>query len=275
MTIEDYTAAVLPKVAGTWNLHSQFQQADDLDFFVILSSITGILGNASETNYAAGGSYQDALARWRVAHGLPCVSIDMSAVKSVGIVAEKAGMWERMAKLGNMSLEEDAVHSLVEFAILNPSATQIIAGINGAPGVHWDCNSSSQLGRDARFTALRFRQEQRRAGRKTLGETGDGPTLASSLGEASTRSEAERLVSQAVAHWLANISTVPVDDIDMAKPPGAYGIDSLVAVELRTMLTRQVGADVSSFSIMQSASLVALATEAVAKSSLVDASLLS
>lgn len=160
MTIDHYNAAIFPKVAGTSNLHSKFQQPDDLDFFIILSSITGILGNASETNYAAAGSYQDALAHWRVSHGLPCVSIDLSSVKSVGIVAETAGMWARMAKLGNMALEEDTVLRLVELAILEPNAKQIIAGINGAPGVHWDRESSSQLGRDARFTALRHHQRQ-------------------------------------------------------------------------------------------------------------------
>ena len=90
-----------------------------------------------------------------------------------------------------MSLEEDTVLSLVELAILNPSATQIVTGINGAPGVHWDRESSSQLGRDARFTSLRFRQQQRQSGSKT-GETADGQTLASRLAEASTRSEDER-----------------------------------------------------------------------------------
>ena len=275
MTIDNYKATILPKVAGTWNLHSRFQQSGDLDFFVILSSITGILGNASETNYAAAGSYQDALAHWRVAHGLPCVSIDLSTVKSVGIVAETAGMRARMAKLGNASLEEDTVLRLVELAILNPSATQIVAGINGAPGMHWDRESASQLGRDARFTALRFRQQQQPSGSKKGDETTGGQTLASRLAEANTRSEVERLVSQAMAQWLANIFTVPVDDIDMTKSPGASGIDSLVAVELRNMLTRQIGAEVSSYSIMQSASLAALASDMAAKSGLIDASVLS
>ncbi len=275
MTADDYAAAVIPKVAGTWNLHSQFEHSGDLDFFVIFSSMAGILGNASESNYAAGSSYQDALARWRVAHGLPCVSIDLSPVKSVRIVAEPAGQRARMAKLGNMSLDEDTLHSLVELAILHPSAGQIITGINGAPGEHWDRNGSSQLGRDARFTALRFRSQQQQPSSKTGGETAGDDTLASRLAEASTRGEVERLVSEAMAQWLANIFTVPVDDIDMTKPPGAYGVDSLVAVELRNMLTHQMGTEVSSYGIMQSVSLAALASEVAAKSELVDASLLS
>lgn len=275
MTVDDYAAAVLPKVAGTWNLHSHFQHPADLDFFIIFSSINGILGNASETNFAAAGSYQDALARWRVAQGLPCVSIDLSFVKSVGVAAEAAGMWERRVKLGNMSLEIDTVLNLLELAILNPSAKQIVTGINGGPGVHWDRESSSQLGRDARFVGLRSHQRQRHSGSRTGGESTNSQTLPNRLAEASTRSEVDHLVSQALAQWLANIFSVPVDDVDLSKSPGSHGIDSLVAVELRNMLTRQVGAEVSSFCIMQSASLSSLAIEAAAKSSFVDASLLS
>lgn len=78
-----------------------------------------------------------------------------------------------------------------------------------------------------------------------------------------------------MAEWLANVFTLPIDDIDMTKPPGAFGIDSLVAVELRNMLHRQIGAEISSYGIMQSASLTALANEAAAKSSFVDVSLVS
>jgi len=45
----------------------------------------------------------------------------------------------------------------------------------------------------------------------------------------------------------------------MAKAPGFYGVDSLVAVELKNMLTHKVGSEVSSFKIMQSGSLDDLA----------------
>lgn len=266
MSIQDYNSAILPKVTGTWNLHSQFPHANELDFFILLSSNVGILGNASQANHTAGGTYQDALARWRVAHGLPCVSIDLATIKSVGIqgdVAETAGVRARMAKLGHIWLDEDVVGDLLESAILNPNP-QIIAGINGGPGVHWDGDSSSQLGRDARFIALRYRQQkQQQNGSKNRS---DDDSLANQLAEASSRSEAERLVGDAIAGKLADIFTIPVEDIDMMKAPTEYGVDSLVAVELRNMLTHKVGSEVASFGIMQSASLGELAREAAAKS---------
>ncbi len=270
MTIDDYKTAILPKVNGTWNLHSQFPHADDLDFFVLLSSNVGTLGNASQSNYAAGGTYQDALARWRVSHGLPCVSIDLPAVKSIGYVAETAGVWNRMAKLGHMSFDEDLVLRLVESAILAPYDGHVVAGINVGPGGHWNQDSSSQLGRDARFWALQYRQPQQQ--KEIGGGMGADDSLPNQLAEVSSRNEAERLVAQAIAQKLANVFTISTDDVDMTKPPGAHGVDSLVAVELRNMLRHQVAAEISSFEIMQSVSLVALAGLAASKSEYVNSS---
>ncbi|KAK3167997.1 Type I Iterative PKS [Lepraria neglecta] len=273
MTIDDYNTAILPKVNGTWNLHSQFPHVDDLDFFVILSSNVGTLGNASQSNYAAGSTYQDALARWRVGRGLPCVSIDLPAVKSVGYVAETAGVWNRMARLGYMSLDEDVVLKLIESAILTPYDGQTVAGINVGPGGHWNQDSSSQLGRDARFWALRYRQPQQQ--KEAGGSKGGGDSFPSQLAGVLSRNEAERLVGQAIAQKLADVFTIPTDDVDMTKPPGAHGVDSLVAVELRNMLRHQVAAEISSFEIMQSASLAALAGLAASKSEYVKSSAVS
>ncbi|KAF2194360.1 putative polyketide synthase [Zopfia rhizophila CBS 207.26] len=264
MTIDAWKTAILPKVNGTWNLHSQFPQASDLDFFVILSSNVGTLGNASQSNYAAGGTYQDALARWRVNRGLPCVSIDLPAVKSVGYVAETAGVGNRMARLGHMVLDEGIVLKLIESAILAPFDEQIVAGINVGPGAHWNQDSSSQLGRDARFWALRYRQPQQQ--KEAGGGKDSGDSLPSQLAAVSSRSEAERLVTQAIAQKLADVFTIPTDDVDMTKSPGAHGVDSLVAVELRNLFRHQVAAEISSFEIMQSPSLAVLAGLAASKS---------
>jgi hypothetical protein len=264
MTIDAWKTAILPKVNGTWNLHSQFPQASDLDFFVILSSNVGTLGNANQSNYAAGGTYQDALARWRVNHGLPCVSIDLPAVKSVGYVAETAGVGNRMARLGHMVLDEEIMLKLIESAILAPFDEQIVAGINVGPGAHWNQDSSSQLGRDARFWALRYPQPQQQ--KEAGGGKGSGDSLSNQLTTVSSRSEAERLVALAIAQKLADVFTIPTDDVDMTKSPGAHGVDSLVAVELRNLFRHQVAAEISCFEIMQSPSLALLAGLAASKS---------
>lgn len=278
MTHADWTAAIRPKVAGTWNLHQTFKNTGDLDFFVILSSTSGVIGLAGQSNYSAGGSYQDALARWRVSRGLPAVSLDLDAIKGVGYVAERADVTERMRKAGNMLVEEEWMLGVLESAILEPYDPQVLVGINHAPGNHWDRDAGAKIGRDNRFLALRYQEsqgEQRRHGPGGGGGANTGDTLASRLAEAVSRREAACLVENAIADKLADIFMIPVGEIDAAgKPLTHYGVDSLVAVELRNMLILQAAAEVSIFNILQSPSLSALAMDVVSRSTHVERSLL-
>jgi hypothetical protein len=50
MTADDFNAVLRPKVQGSWNLHNI---AQDVDFFIMLSSLVGVMGGAGQANYAA------------------------------------------------------------------------------------------------------------------------------------------------------------------------------------------------------------------------------
>lgn len=273
MSLENYAKAIRPKVHGTLNLHKQFDKADSLDFFVILSSVVGVAGNASQSNYSAAGSYQDALARWRVSRGLPAVSVDLGAVKAIGVAAETAGVLGRLQRTGHMPLSEDQVLGVLGSAILAPYESQVVVGLNSGPGNHWDRTGESQLGRDARFSALRAREIDQIHGKSGSGTTGDSSSLASKLATANSSDEATESVATAIAEKLSDIFMIPVNDIELTNRPAQYGIDSLVAVELRNMLVQQAAAEVSIFGIMQSASLAALAADVAAKSTHVSSNL--
>lgn len=86
MPHSSYTSCLAPKVAGSWNLHTHLPP--DMDFFIMLSSICGIVGNRGQSNYAAGNTYQDALATYRRARGLAASTLDLGNILSVGYIAE-------------------------------------------------------------------------------------------------------------------------------------------------------------------------------------------
>jgi hypothetical protein len=71
---------------GTWNLHELLPT--DLDFFVVLSSIAGIIGSVSQANYAAGNTFQDALVHYRQKKGLAAQSLDLGLMTGIGYVEE-------------------------------------------------------------------------------------------------------------------------------------------------------------------------------------------
>ncbi|MGO9200711.1 MAG: SDR family NAD(P)-dependent oxidoreductase, partial [Limisphaerales bacterium] len=95
MDLEVLLAALRAKVSGTWVLH-QLTQAMDLDFFVLFSSTTSLLGSRYLAHYAAANQFLDAFAHYRKALGKPALTINW-------------GMWEQIsadAAAGQSSWEQ-------------------------------------------------------------------------------------------------------------------------------------------------------------------------
>ncbi|OCL05917.1 reducing type I polyketide synthase [Glonium stellatum] len=267
MSFEDYNTAIRPKVQGTWNLHHQFL-GPDLDFFVMLSSMTGIGGNSSQANYAAGGTFQDAMARYRTAKGLPAVSLDLGMVKSVGYVAETKGVADRLTRQGYRLIEEDEVLRLIEAAILNPirqcHSSQIITGICTGVGADW---GDAPWRDDLRFSSLR----QVHSSRTDSGGSNNGTVdLKSQLTGALAWIDAVDFICNAIVKKLSEMFAIPEAEINKSAPMSRYGVDSLVAVELRNWLASSAQGETSIFDVMQSPSLTALATSVALKSRFVD-----
>jgi acyl carrier protein len=269
MTLEDYSAAVRPKVQGSWNLHHQLSK-DNLDFFVMLSSLAGICGYASQANYSAGGSFEDALSWHRTKQGLPGVAIDIGIVKSVGYVAETDGTAERLiTNSGYMTLSEDDVLRAIESAIISPFSGQILLGLNEGSNRPWE---DTQIARDLRFSTLRYQDLALNTGVVSKAGTSD---LLGKIAAATTFVEAVEVVVEGITKKLMDIFMIDEAEIIPSKSLSSYGVDSLVAVELRNMLSLRAGADISIFDIMQSASITTLAATVAAKSSHIDPTLVS
>ncbi|MCA9971994.1 MAG: SDR family NAD(P)-dependent oxidoreductase, partial [Anaerolineales bacterium] len=69
-----FARVMAPKVDGAHLLHALTRNVP-LDFFVLFSSITSVLGSAGQANYVAANAYMDTLAAQRQMHGLPALSI--------------------------------------------------------------------------------------------------------------------------------------------------------------------------------------------------------
>jgi acyl transferase domain-containing protein/acyl carrier protein len=78
-----------PKVTGLVNLHEAARD-QTLDWLVVFSSMSAMLGNAGQVNYAAAGAWVDAFARWRHGQGLPTLSVDWGAWGEAGRATDLA-----------------------------------------------------------------------------------------------------------------------------------------------------------------------------------------
>ncbi|KAF5874835.1 putative polyketide synthase protein [Botrytis fragariae] len=86
MSFEEWSAATSPKVQGTRNLHRALP--DNLDFFILLSSIAGVFGSIGQSNYAAGTIFQDAFCLYKNSKGQKAVSLRLGIVSDIGIISE-------------------------------------------------------------------------------------------------------------------------------------------------------------------------------------------
>ncbi|KAG9190441.1 hypothetical protein G6011_08529 [Alternaria panax] len=258
MTFEQWQKAIGPKVAGTWALHHYLP---DLDFFITTSSATGVLGNVSQSNYTAGGTFQDAFARYRTSLGLPAVTIDLGPIDDVGYVAQGGdAMKVRVEKaLGMKCLPIAHVLRLFEDAIRNPNRrraenSQVITCISGYRNLVAD----PAVTNDRRMGTLRLGDatatEASAKGQSESSKNIDG--LVSQLSaESLSKGKLKEVITDLLVAKVAELFNLEKSDIDTGDALTSIGVDSLVAVDFRNWVASVVKVKVSIFEILQTPAL--------------------
>ncbi|KAK7959096.1 Beta-ketoacyl synthase [Apiospora aurea] len=126
MTVQEYHEAIRCKVTGTWNIHNAAAQTQNsLDFFNMLSSISGIIGTAGQANYCAGNSFQDAFALYRHSLGLPAHTVDLGIIEDVGYMSEHQDLTDRVRSRSKLpGINEQQLHDILKFSIIQQQRTQ-------------------------------------------------------------------------------------------------------------------------------------------------------
>lgn len=288
MTTADFHAAIRPKVQGSWNLH-KVTAGQDIDFFVMLSSLVGTVGSAGQANYAAANVFLDALANHLRALGRPAVTIGLGIVKIVDYMAEAgAGVAQRLEKVGYKPLHEEDVLALLERAILScslsssssvpsscgsdaswshsltTSPTILFTGINTSPGAHWTKTSWIQ---EDRFQGLKYR-DAAQIGKyqdSAPSQQQEPDSLRAELSDATTHEEAVAIVLGEIIGKLMHMFGLKGDDASSSKDLASIGVDSLVAIELCNWVTARFKVEVSLLEVLESRTVDALAERVVQK----------
>ncbi|KAM7207245.1 hypothetical protein V8F20_002511 [Naviculisporaceae sp. PSN 640] len=272
MTLEEYQQAVDCKIRGTWNLHTVAEKLNlKLDFFTMLSSISGVIGQRGQANYAAANVFLDSFAAYRRKRGQAACSIDLGVIEDDGFIANNEGFQEKHFDGRTFKgINNGLLRQILYFSILqqegqlpnSPSATtQMVTGIV-APQP-----ADSALLQDARFAALRAG-----SGGKTAAGDGGGNSANADVQALLMllRSESAETSAQVAATVeVVNKCFVRMlrlsEPMDPARPLSVYGIDSLAAVEVRNWVRKELGALVTTVDIMNASSLLAFCEKIVSK----------
>ncbi|KID96301.1 Beta-ketoacyl synthase, partial [Metarhizium majus ARSEF 297] len=126
----DWSIAVRCKTVASWNLHAVLPSG--LDFFILLSSASGLADVKGQTNYDAENTYEDALTRHRVSLGEKAASLYLSAMMDDGIVAEDRNLLNRI--LGYDALDPITRPAFYSIRIALPRGRDLCRGCHPEAG---------------------------------------------------------------------------------------------------------------------------------------------
>lgn len=239
-----------PKVEGAWNLHALTRDTE-LDFFVLFSSAASIMGSPGQAHYAAANAFLDALAWHRRAEGRPALSINWGPWAEVGLAARP----EQLPHLTQLGVEAmptaDGVRALSH--LLRAPVTQV--AVLYVDWAQWGIGLRRGLNRpllaDLRHESL---------GGGLPGEHTGGPDgrLIGALRRAGA-AESRRILASYLRDELASKLGLTPSRLDIQLPLSHLGVDSLIAVELRTQLERDLGIVVPVVQLLDGPSVAGLA----------------
>ncbi|KAL4863599.1 hypothetical protein BDV12DRAFT_206352 [Aspergillus spectabilis] len=269
MTHNDWTSCLAPKVQGTWNLHDA-TKASELDFFIVVGSVSGVCGNPGQANYATANTFLDSFTHYRRHLGLPAGIVDLGAVEDVGMMAQNPEALQR-AQIASVCFPSeqqliDGLKLALSQCVVPPkpsskmSSTCIIGLSNTKPlsnpsvRPYWTRDARFNLYKNLETKSTSSIQGQSNELRTLLRRVEQNPSL---LNDPESEAIVRREIGTQVTQRMAQAQDMDEEEIAL------IAIDSLMAIEIRGWARRNLGLEITLVQIAKAKTVGGLTRAAV------------
>jgi phthiocerol/phenolphthiocerol synthesis type-I polyketide synthase C len=228
-----------PKVRGAWNLHRATLDCD-LDFFVMYSSLSTVIGTPGQANYVAANMYLEALADYRRARGVPALALGLGPLSDVGYLTRNSDVSDLHKRVGIEPISSRQAFVQLE-RLLGADATCVTAAQVdwGRIGQLWQGDIQPRLSLVVSAAG---------------GATGYVEDIRKQLERLPSEERKAFLVMWIKEHF-ARVLGGSAEQIEADRQLFELGLDSLMVVELSGVMSRELQLSISVMEVIQSGSI--------------------
>ncbi|KAM7215919.1 lovastatin nonaketide synthase [Rhypophila decipiens] len=261
-----------PKVDGTRHLDDEFAQ-DNPDFFIAFSSLGSETGNPGQSIYHAANMFMASLVANRRERGLAASVIHIGMILDVGYITKADGkdLERRLKAEFYEGLSETDFHNLFVQAIVSGKPdclnAELIMGLKKfvqdtnpeAPRPRWYGNPrfSHMISSTPSSSAPGDEQNQHVMSKSSV------EVLRTRFRQAGNPTEIAVAFQELFSRRLESLTKVPMGSVDTKAPLFELGLDSLLAVEIRSWLLKETGVEIPVLSIFRQESVSSVTSRVV------------
>jgi NAD(P)-dependent dehydrogenase (short-subunit alcohol dehydrogenase family)/acyl carrier protein len=245
---EDFINVMAPKIQGALNLHNSTKELP-IDFFISFSSVTSLIGNAGQANYAAANAFLDHFSAFRRAQGLPGTTINWGALAEAGVLAQNKDLAAILENGGIKGLTTQQIMAALDL-ILQEQPIQV-----GVMNMNWRqwASMNPSLARQPLLHTIMEGAEGSQDIDKKQEYLLELATMASKM--------RQQFLETTLQRELAKVLQLPPSKVGIRENITAMGVDSLMVVEVRSALQVEYGMEISIMDLMRGANIKEIATQ--------------
>lgn len=225
MTAYDFQAPLQSKVYGTRHLSEAFKDSP-LDFFILLTSLSGTIGSRGQANYAAGNTFQDSLAHSKLSSKTHYITLNLGMIEGTAVYEDSVGR-DRSQNLrlqGIIPVKSQELLALLDYAISSQAredqCRHVVFGISGTS--IQKATDATPTTRSAMFAHVRNPDDSAQRSASVSGPKSHTKAIT----YAHRLVEVHHIMTIATIHKLSSLLALEYEKIDVESPLSDFGIDS-------------------------------------------------